>query len=453
VSASPRTAPRRAAALSASTVLALAGAALLGASPAVAAPGDSSATIDFSAPGYTAESGSPRGQNGWTGASDYDIAIAETGSGRALRFSNGTGTNYGNINQLLTPTIASAGEPGSGAAYDSFSYEFTVASETGDLQPGLNLEVDGDHAGNRNGGSVSLRHDSEENALEIALRWPDYGSEADLEDWNYVGVDVDPTAPHTVKVVTNFVEDGPDVTKLYVDGALAVTGGTFEAYHAANDGSVQPVDGLLFRTNDRKPNPDGIGWSTSTPDADQALSLSGHGFLFSGISYSSFDAPVTPPPSEDVPPTTTPTVPAGDPTEDPAAFEDAVVIPVSSTSVPEPVAGQPRTLTLDLGPAFASQWYYVAIYSAPTAVGWVWVGADGTATFPIPDSLPAGTHTVALVDASGAVVAYVSGVSIPALLALVGTGVDAWTAGILGFTLLLLGGAGLLLVRVRSRSL
>lgn len=132
-------------------------------------------------------------------------------------------------------------------------------------------------------------------------------------------------------------------------------------------------------------------------------------------------------------------------------------IPSSTPQIPASggqsvVSGDERTLTLELGPGYANQWFYVSIYSTPTAVGWVWVGPTGSVTFPLPDSLPGGSHTVALVDASGTVVAYLSGVSIPALLA--ATGFDARVAGVsaaVGLGLLVAGG-GLLLVRRTRRA-
>jgi hypothetical protein len=66
----------------------------------------------------------------------------------------------------------------------------------------------------------------------------------------------------------------------------------------------------------------------------------------------------------------------------------------------------------------------------------------------VPATLPAGTHTIALVDASGNVVAHVSGVSIAALLA--ATGVDQAVLIVevaLGAVLLALGAVGALAAR------
>jgi len=152
-------------------------------------------------------------------------------------------------------------------------------------------------------------------------------------------------------------------------------------------------------------------------------------------------------PSASEPPATTPTVPA--------TAEEAIA--ASGEALPPTVAaggtsGSARTLTLNLGPDFANQWFFVTAYSAPTAIGWVWVGPTGSVTFPLPDTLPAGLHTIALVDASGNVVAHVAGVSVAALLA--ASGIDTATTIVgsgLAVALLLLGATTVALAR-RSRA-
>ncbi len=160
------------------------------------------------------------------------------------------------------------------------------------------------------------------------------------------------------------------------------------------------------------------------------------------------DQPAAPEePSPGTPPATTP--------EAPASAEDAIA--ASGNALPASVAsggtsGNSRTLTLNLGPEFANQWFYVVGYSAPTTIGWVWVGPSGTVTLTLPDSLPAGTHTIVLLDESGAVVAHVAGVSVAALLA--ASGLDAVTTivgGALAVTLLMLGATAVALTR-RARA-
>lgn len=156
-------------------------------------------------------------------------------------------------------------------------------------------------------------------------------------------------------------------------------------------------------------------------------------------------------PSASEPPATTPSVPASG---DDAIAGSGEALPSSVASTDAGTDG--RIVTLELGSQFANQWFYLVIYSDPTPVGWVWVGPSGTVTVPLPATLPAGTHTIALVDASGNVVAHVSGVSIAALLA--ATGVEQGILVVevaLGATLLMLGAAGAVAARrwrVASRS-
>lgn len=93
------------------------------------------------------------------------------------------------------------------------------------------------------------------------------------------------------------------------------------------------------------------------------------------------------------------------------------------------------------------------IYSDPTPIGWVWVGPSGTVTLPLPATLPAGTHTIALLDASGNVVAHVAGVSVAALLAATGVEQGILVVEIaLGMALLLLGGVGVVAARRARRA-
>jgi hypothetical protein len=200
------------------------------------------------------------------------------------------------------------------------------------------------------------------------------------------------------------VGDDGDADVVYLNSSVA---GNYET----------PGDTGVFRAD--------AGWSADGP----------YGTLMLAI--------VTDAPSVAEPPATTPSVPAS----------DADAIAASGAALPSSVADSEtsstgRTITLNLGPAFANQWFYAVIYSDPTPVGWVWVGPSGTVTLPVPATLPAGTHTIALVDASGNVVAHVSGVSVAALLA--ATGVDQAVLIVevaLGAVLLALGAVGALAAR------
>ncbi|HEY0247459.1 MAG TPA: hypothetical protein VGC45_04265 [Gryllotalpicola sp.] len=165
-------------------------------------------------------------------------------------------------------------------------------------------------------------------------------------------------------------------------------------------------------------------------------------------------------------PTSAPTPPASV-VELPARAQ----LPTAVAAVPAPAAGTDRQVTMDLGSDYANQWYYVVLYSTPTVIGWQRVGADGVLTFRLPESFPAGTHTVALLDESGTVAAYVSGITVPEPAAaetagtvvpasageptdaLAETGTDVTAAGLWGLLALVLGAGALVGVQIRRRRL
>lgn len=145
-------------------------------------------------------------------------------------------------------------------------------------------------------------------------------------------------------------------------------------------------------------------------------------------------------PSAAEPPATQPTPPA--------SAEDAIAASgqaLPASTVQSGTAGDDRTITLQLGAAFANQWVFVTFYSEPTPAGWVWVGPTGAATFTVPASLPGGVHTIALLDESGNVVAHVAGVTVAALLAATGVAEAELILQLaIGIVLLLLGLVGVI---------
>ncbi|MEJ1231136.1 MAG: hypothetical protein WDM88_11645 [Galbitalea sp.] len=187
---------------------------LLGAQPATADP-PASQTIDFSSSGYTVGAGKPVGQNGWTGQSGLDDALVANSSfpssglpaGTSLRFSNAVLTS--GFGQLLTPTVAFAGETSTGATNNTFTAHYTIASATGGYQDGLGIEVDVSWGGNRAGGALLFRH--LDGGLQISTTWmPSDGQNDDVSSWRSMvlagplpGGLWDPTVPHTISTVTH----------------------------------------------------------------------------------------------------------------------------------------------------------------------------------------------------------------------------------------------------------
>jgi len=365
-----RPAGRRAAqaAVVASAVGALLVAGALPASAEDAIP--SARSIDFSAPGYTLGDGSPAGQEGWTGStSTFDAALVTAAdvpdAGLAdgavgLRFSNAVVT--GAINQLASPRVVPAGEPGTGASADTFDASFTVASATGGLQPGLDVEVDADTDGSRAGGGVVLHHvtTGDQQGLQVGTFWPVTDGGDEIDDWASRSVVVDATVPHTIRYVVHFLADAPDVAHVYVDGELALTSGSWEVFHDGTGAGLQTVDGLLVRGSTSVPTTDGVGFDHVEPTAEQQAALDGEGLVLTDLSLSSYEQART-----------ALAVAAPD-----HAYGTAATAQVSATATD----GQPLAGTAD-----------VTIDGADAGTATL---ADGHASVVLPTDLAVGQHTV-----------------------------------------------------------
>jgi predicted alpha-1,2-mannosidase len=127
----------------------------------------------------------------------------------------------------------------------------------------------------------------------------------------------------------------------------------------------------------------------------------------------------------------------------PLVFRDVISLSVSGRSVT--VTGLP-----------SDAWHFGYVYSTPAALGWVQTDADGAATFTMPHDLQPGTHRLAMLDASGALVGWAefayAGEDADGGLA--HTGVDAstlWSAALIAVLLMAAGGA-FLIVRRRRRA-
>lgn len=80
------------------------------------------------------------------------------------------------------------------------------------------------------------------------------------------------------------------------------------------------------------------------------------------------------------------------------------------------------TVTVNVGTQYAGQTEYAFVYSTPTALGAHVVSSAGTFTVVLPTTLPAGTHTIAVLDSTGTVIGWVQiAVSDPAALATTGS--------------------------------
>ncbi len=194
---------------------------------------------------------------------------------------------YGNIEELESPSIADAGEPGTTSAkYDTFTWTTTVGSSDYLAQPGLAVEVSADNgSGGRAGGSVVLRQPTDHRLQLSNYFVKPSATGADDGDWTNVTATVPFTKPVTIKYVGQYRAGKTDIVKVYVNGKLTLTGGSYEGYYRALSAAPSTVNNILFRASRSVPVPGG-SWDVVAPTADQLTALQGHGFYFTNLSYS-----------------------------------------------------------------------------------------------------------------------------------------------------------------------
>jgi hypothetical protein len=248
-----------------------------------------STSIDFE--NYSA--GSINGQHGWQITGPYDVQVAAHAAGvpagfgtNSLRISNAvTSGSFGD--QLFSPSLANeAGEAtaenggmSGGVRQPMFTSQFTVASASGALQPGLGASVALDRGDGARMSSIRLEHTVD--GLHITVSDADK-STATPPCTGCVSFPIhdlgtyDPTVPHVVRSEARF-NPGPsnDVVRVFVDGVLKATVGSWEDYYrfdqeSGTSGNSRTVDSLLFR-------------QAGTPHPE----LAGQGFLFDNVSYAS----------------------------------------------------------------------------------------------------------------------------------------------------------------------
>ena len=264
--------------------------------------------VDFS--GYT--TGSVRGQGTppWTGADcggTVDQAVVDNTTNpnapksfgaKSLRLSNAF--VGGCFNDLFTPRTTNAAgdsnaDPGAfpvGVLQPFFDASFSVASFTGALQPGLRVQVSPDRGDGARMSYVGIEH-----LVGGGINFDFYdvqgviGTAPCFQCANFVLTDLgtyDETIPHTVEIQMVFNDaPGRDVVKVFIDGQLKVTGGSWEDYYTMDtESSPNPprvsrtVDSLLIR-----------GSGTAQPG------LAGEGFLFGNITISTGAVPLAGSPS------------------------------------------------------------------------------------------------------------------------------------------------------------
>jgi hypothetical protein len=276
--------------LSAVVALALAAVGLAGA--------DSLGPITFEQPTYTV--GNINGQNGWKKTGSYDAAVAPVASypaaagygfgAQALRISRSvTSTTFGD--QTFAPSLAAPASETSGTNH--FEASFSIGTALATQQPGLALSVSPDDG---QGGRMSyLRFEDQADGVHVIFddvtdNGP-VGTAATFVEHNIATLSR--ASAHTVRISVDF-NPGPgnDVVKVWLDGVLKATGGSWENYYRYDPeqtptGNVVPVTRtLIFREGPWAAAPttanngfliDNVSMSTSAQSSGGNGGGNGHG--------------------------------------------------------------------------------------------------------------------------------------------------------------------------------
>ena len=242
---------------------------------------DTVGAITFESP-YTL--GNINGQQGWMKTGGYDVEVASVSGfpaaagyhfgSQALRLSDAvTSGSFGD--QTFSPGLDSAA--GEGTAASHFDASFSIGTALATEQAGLHTSVSPDDG---NGARMSyLRFEDQADGVHVFFDdVKDNGPLGKVATFNETEIaTLNRTDAHSIRFSIDF-RNGPgnDVVKIYIDGALKVTGTTWEDYYrydpeAAGSGNTVPTTSkLLFRES-----------GTANP-----LNL-GKGFLVDGVSLSS----------------------------------------------------------------------------------------------------------------------------------------------------------------------
>ena len=252
--------------------------------------------------------GTINGQDGWSslgsagsGCAVYDHAVVANTYGytsfgtKSLRMSNAvTSGCFGD--QTFSKSLANeAGETtatnnglSGGVRQPHFEAQWDFASTVPTAeQPGLSVVASPDRGDGSRMSWVQMQDTP--GGLQVNF----FDVQGTTNPANFVGPTVvaaglDRTIPHTIKISVDFF-DGPsnDVVKVYVDGALRLTGTTWENYYrydaeAQPEGGPRTVDSILFRTGNAP-----------------APATAGNGFLIDNLTLTSGPILVGPPTNKD----------------------------------------------------------------------------------------------------------------------------------------------------------
>ena len=252
----------------------------------------------FEPPTYT--EGSVHNQQGWVSygaagsGTPYDHRVSRvslfpdvpesTFGAQALRISNAVTSSALDDQTFSMETPNEAGEPTaenggfSGGVRQRFfdaRWRFISAVPTAE-QAGLSVAISPDRGDGAPMSSVQMRDTP--GGIDVNFFEPDAGGGAPVNP-TPIAADLPRDVPHTIRLSMEFVPGaGNDIVKVFVDGALAHTGGSWEHYIRATAGpNSRTVDSLMFRTS-----------------GNAAPSSAGFGFLFDDVTLSTPEAMTDP---------------------------------------------------------------------------------------------------------------------------------------------------------------
>ncbi len=253
--------------------------------------------VNFESPTYSA--GNINGQDGWTKTGGYDAAVIAntfgypTFGGQSLRISDAVTSGSFGDQTFAKPLTDAVGEVDStdgtfsrGTLQSHFEMQFDIASTKATQQPGMHTSVSPD----RGDGSRMSYLRFEDGATGLDIFFDDVQGATNPANFveTQIATGLTRATPHTVKLTFDAV-NGPsnDVVKVWIDGALKVTGTSWENYYrydseSAAEQSPRIVKTMLFRESG----------AANLADA-------GNGFLIDNFSQSSGPVVVAPPTSKD----------------------------------------------------------------------------------------------------------------------------------------------------------
>ncbi|WP_416394338.1 MULTISPECIES: lamin tail domain-containing protein [unclassified Curtobacterium] len=138
------------------------------------------------------------------------------------------------------------------------------------------------------------------------------------------------------------------------------------------------------------------------------------------------------------------------PSGSPVAPSEASLTQANRGSLTAPATARPGdTITVGVGTRYAGQQVHVWMFSTPTLLGTATVAADGTVTATIPADAPAGQHRIVVTAEDGTVLGWTTITIDPVTGALAFTGAEGLGVAALAAFLLLVAGAGVLVLRRR----